>query len=52
MTVAEFKNYWFGYTGIVLLKDSSDTSGDRDWESEVLGTYYVSLETFMSVATC
>lgn len=42
MSVDEFRNYWFGNTGIVLLANSPEVDDERGWETDVLGTYYVS----------
>lgn len=41
MDDAEFAMYWFGYTAIVLLRDAAQLSNDRDWQADVLGTYYI-----------
>lgn len=40
MNDEEFRNYWFGYMCILLLKDSPSLEG-RDWREDILGTYYV-----------
>lgn len=41
MNNEEFKHYWFGYKVILLLRDEPELTFDRDWETDLLGTYYI-----------
>jgi hypothetical protein len=45
MDFEKFGEYWFGVFGVVALLDSGSggerLSGERDWERECLGTFYI-----------
>ncbi|ORY86411.1 hypothetical protein BCR37DRAFT_391186 [Protomyces lactucae-debilis] len=38
---SSFKEYWFKYNAVLLLATSPALDHDRDWQQDVLGTYYI-----------
>lgn len=40
--IESFQNYWFGaFAGVMVLGDSPDLVGPKQWEKECLGTFYI-----------
>ncbi|KAF3986077.1 hypothetical protein FT663_04494 [Candidozyma haemuli var. vulneris] len=40
--ISNFQNYWFGaFAGVMVLGDSAQLEGPKQWEKECLGTFFV-----------